>query len=370
MSFEETRNIVVLPGDGIGPEVTHEAVRCLKSLSDHFDLGFKFSTHAVGGAAIDGHGSPLPDETLAACRSADAILLGAVGGPKWSEAETAPEAGLLRLRSELKLFANLRPVRLFPGMENYSPLKPEIVRQADLLIVRELTGGIYFGDHRHGETSASDSCSYTAEEVERIARVAFEAARKRRGKVTSVDKANVLATSRLWRRTVESIARQYPDVVLEHMLVDAAAMALIRGPRDFDVLLTENLFGDILSDEASMITGSIGALGSSSEGSDGPSLFEPIHGSAPDLEGRGIANPAGAIASAVMLLDRGLGLTNCAARLGQALERALFTSPTRDLGGSASCSEFGDRVLAALERQFASDRATRETFRTDRGIRG
>jgi 3-isopropylmalate dehydrogenase len=371
MSADEIRDIVVLPGDGIGPEVIGEAVKCLAALSDHFELGLVFHIHAIGGAAIDQYGTPLPAETLDACRAADAILLGAVGGPQWDDAAKRPEQGLLKLRSELGLFANLRPVGVVEGMENLSPLRPELVRGADLLIVRELTGGIYFGEHLLSETQASDSCIYSAAEIERVARVAFEAAAKRSGRLTSVDKANVLATSKLWRSTVIRVAEDYPLVALDHMLVDAAAMALIRDPRRFDVILTENMFGDILSDEASVIAGSIGLLGSSSEGLAGPALFEPIHGSAPDLAGKNMANPVGAIASAVMLLGRGLSLPHCAERLASALARTLAGGArAADLGGAMSCSAFGDEVLRELERQFMSDRATRATFKTDRGIIG
>ena len=347
--------IVVLPGDGIGPEVTAEAVACLALLSDRFGLGIVFDEHRFGGAAIDGDGEPLPTATLAACRAADAVLLGAVGGPKWDSARERPEQGLLKLRTELGLFANLRPARIIPGLESFSPLKPEIATGADVLVVRELTGGIYFGEKTLGDDAASDLCAYSRAEVERIAHVAFRVARKRRGKLTSVDKANVLATSKLWRRTVEDVARDYPDVALDHLYVDAAAMALVTHPTRFDVILTENMFGDILSDEMSVIAGSIGLMASASTGADGPALFEPIHGSAPDIAGQDIANPAGTMASAAMLLDH-LGQGEAAAALNDAIEATLLEGcRTGDLGGAASCSAFGARVRVIIEARFAAD---------------
>lgn len=350
----EMARIVVLPGDGIGPEVTHEAVECLKLIADGCGLALTFEAHDFGGAAIDAHGGPLPESTLQACRDADAILLGAIGGTQWDACTERPEAGLLGLRAALGLFANLRPARVIPGLEDYSPLKSSIAAGADVLVVRELTGGIYFGEKSEGEDSASDLCAYSKSEIERIAHVAFRAAQTRRGKVTSVDKANVLATSRLWRRTVESVAAEYPDVLLDHLYIDAAAMALVTAPTRFDVILTENMFGDILSDELSVISGSIGLLGSASMGSAGPSLFEPIHGSAPDIAGKGIANPAGTIASAAMLLQLGLGLPEPAQILRDALEQALNEGyRTADLGGDVGCAEFGAQVRKTLKRRFA-----------------
>jgi 3-isopropylmalate dehydrogenase len=368
MSDLQDHRIVVLPGDGIGPEVMAEAVACLHMISDHYQLGLEFEEHPIGGAAIDATGSPLPDDTLAACLAADAILLGAVGGPKWSRVAEGPEAGLLQLRSKLGLRANLRPIRATHGLEHHSPLKPDVVCGADILIVRELIGGIYFGKHELSEAEARDECHYRRSDIEQVARIAFEAARQRRGKLTSVDKANVLATSKLWRSTVDAIAKTYPDVSVDHMLVDAAAMELIKQPTAFDVILTENMFGDILSDEASIIAGSIGLLGSSSEGA-GPSLFEPIHGSAPDIAGKGVANPAGSIASAVMLLDRGLGLPSCAQQLSHALEAVLSSGQaTADLGGRLTCSGFGGAVRELLERAFDCDRATRDLIGSNRGI--
>jgi 3-isopropylmalate dehydrogenase len=345
--------IVILPGDGIGPEVAREAVACLRLVAGTRGLGFTFEEHAFGGAAIDGFGDPFPDTTQRACEESDAILLGAVGGPKWDGGPVRPEAGLLRMRGTLGLFANLRPARTYAGLESFSPLRADIVRGADMLVVRELTGGLYFGDKVEGTEEASDLCTYSREEVERIARVAFEAARKRRGKVTSVDKANVLATSRLWRRVVTEVATQYPDIELEHALVDSTAMALITHPTRFDVILTENLFGDILSDEMSVIGGSIGLLASASTGTSGTAVFEPIHGSAPDIAGQDLANPAGAIASAAMLLDH-LGHTSEARIVESAVEQAISEgSRTRDLGGNSRCSEFGERVRLLIDTQIS-----------------
>lgn len=362
--------IAVLPGDGIGPEVTAEAVGCLKLLSDERGLGLAFAEHDFGGIAIDRHGDPLPQATLEACRNADAVLLGAVGGDKWDESKVRPEAGLLALRKELGLFANLRPSRVFRGLEQASPLRPEISRDADVLVVRELTGGLYFGEREVAATHASDQCRYSVEEIERIAHVAFRHARHRRRKVTSVDKANVLATSRLWRQTVSDVAAGYPDVELEHMYVDACAMTLVINPRRFDVILTENMFGDILSDELSVIGGSIGLLGSASVGSEAPGLFEPIHGSAPPMAGLNIANPAGAISSAALLLDE-LGLPECAAVLTAALEQTLEEGVrTADLGGSAGCREFGARVRENLVGELARNDAHLELLAMNRGCVG
>jgi len=361
-------NIVLLPGDGIGPEVTAEAVRCLELLSNHFDLGLRFEEHDFGGAAIEAVGHPLPEETLRACRRADAILLGAVGGPKWDHAEVRPEAGLLALRANLGLFANMRPARVIAGLESLSPLKESVAAGADVLVVRELTGGLYFGEKRHGDDSASDLCVYSREEIERVAHVAFLAARRRRRKLTSVDKANVLATSRLWRKTVEHVAVHYPDVELDHLYVDAAAMALVTRPAAFDVIITENMFGDILSDQLSAIGGSIGLLASVSAGHGGPMMFEPIHGSAPDIAGRDLANPAGAIASAAMLLDEGLGLFEEAALLIGALEKTLREGcRTADLGGTHGCARFGEQVRDNLEARLIKRTALIELITMNRG---
>ena len=345
--------IVTLPGDGIGPEIVAQAQACLVLVSDAAGLGLVFEEHDFGGIAIDRHGAPLPDSTLEACRGADAILLGAVGGPKWDLSPERPEAGLLKLRKALGLFANLRPARIVPGLEGLSPLRPEIAAGADVLVVRELTGGLYFGEKMLEEDNAFDVCAYSREEIERISHVAFKAARNRRGKVTSVDKSNVLATSKLWRRVVEEVAKGYPDVALDHVLVDAAAMHLVTRPTSFDVILTENLFGDILSDEMSVIGGSIGLLGSSSVGSGKAGLFEPIHGSAPDIAGKDLANPSGTIASAAMLLEH-IGATDEARLLEAVLDRMIGSGKrTRDIGGELGCTAFGaavrDELQAALE---------------------
>ena len=339
--------IVTLPGDGIGPEILEPAVDLLK----RFVPDAEVEEHLFGGASIDAHGTALTDETLAACRSADAVLLAAVGGPKWDTTDPSkprPEQGLLGLRKGLGLYANLRPVRPLPALYDASPLRREIIDGTDLLVVRELTGGIYFGDKTRTDDRASDLCVYSVEEIERIARSAFEAART---KVTSVDKANVLETSRLWRQTVNEVhEREFPDVPLEHVLVDNAAMQLVSNPTSFDVIVTENMFGDILSDEAAMLTGSIGMLPSASLGNeDGPGLFEPVHGSAPDIAGQGVANPLAMFLSLALLLRHGLNLENEAGALESAVDKALDQGlRTRDLGGQASTAEATQAVLAAL----------------------
>ena len=349
--------ILLLPGDGVGPEVVAEARACLEMVAAASGFELDFDSQPFGGAAIDAVGDPLPPATLAAARAADAILLGAVGGPQYVAANRTPEMGLLALRSELGLFANLRPARVIDGLEHLSPLKDERVRGSDILVIRELTGGLYFGEKQRRGDMASDLCVYTRPEVERIARIGFEAARGRRGRLTSVDKANVLETSRLWREVVSGMAADYPDVTLDHLYVDAAAMHLAMRPASFDVIVTENLFGDILSDQLSVIGGSIGLLPSASRGNDGPMLFEPIHGSAPDIAGTGKVNPAGAIASAAMLLDMALGRSEEAAMLVAALENTLRDGVrTADLGGSARSSEFGEAVrqrLAATVKEAA-----------------
>ena len=344
--------IAVLPGDGIGPEVIAAALGCLRALATRFGHQFELSELPFGGAAIDLHGEPLPAATLAACRSADAVLLGAIGGPKWSapEAPVRPETGLLRLRKELGVFANLRPVKVHPALSGASTLKPEVVAGVDLIFVRELTGGIYFGDKSRDATRATDTCVYTAAEIERIVRVAAQLARSRRGRLTSIDKANVLETSRLWRAvTTELMAREFPDVTLEHSLVDAAAMHLIHRPRDFDVLVTENMFGDILTDEAAVLAGSLGLLPSASLGDARVGLYEPIHGSAPDIAGRGIANPIGTILSAAMLLRHSLGAGAAAARVESAVDRALADGlRSADLGGKLGTEAVTTAVLERL----------------------
>ncbi len=319
--------IAVLAGDGIGPEVTAEAVRALEKVATRFGHEFRFEDALIGGAAIDATGEPLPAATLTATRQADGILLGAVGGPKWSDphAEVRPEQGLLALRKALGLFANLRPVVPHAAALHASPLKPELLAGVDVMVVRELTGGIYFGRRTRTATEATDECKYTVPEVERVVRLAAQLAQGRRGRLTSVDKANVLETSRLWRSVVDRILpAEFPELHFEHMLVDSAAMHLLRKPSDFDVIVTENMFGDILTDEASMLAGSMGLLPSASLGSNGRGgLFEPIHGSAPDIAGRGIANPYAAILSAALLLRHSLKLATEAATLEAAVNGAI-----------------------------------------------
>jgi 3-isopropylmalate dehydrogenase len=338
-------HVVTLPGDGIGPEIMAAAVQLLDRVGD-----FEFEEHVFGGASIDAHGTALTDEVLEACRRADAVLLAAVGGPKWDTtdpSEPRPEQGLLGLRKGLGLYANLRPVKPIEALYDASPLREERIRGTDLMLVRELTGGIYFGAKSRTEDSASDVCAYTTEEIERIARTAFGAAR---AKVTSVDKANVLETSRLWREVVSALhSREFPHVTLEHMLVDNAAMQLVAAPRHFDTILTENMFGDILSDEAAMLTGSIGMLPSASLGAEGPGLFEPVHGSAPDIAGQGVANPLAMFLSAAMMLRHGLDLGAQATAVESAVQRALAAGlRTPDLGGGSGTAQATDAVLENL----------------------
>ena len=350
-------NIVVLPGDGIGPEITIAAVDVLKAIAARFGHDFTFSEHDIGGIAIDKHGEPLPESTLEACRKADAILLGAVGGPKWSDpnAKVRPEQGLLAIRKALGLFANLRPVRTHPAALHASPIKAELLKDVDFIVVRELTGGIYFGDKTRDATSASDLCRYTTAEIERVLRSAFQLARQRRGKLTSVDKANVLETSRLWRDTATRIGREeFPDVELEHQLVDSMAMHLLAKPRAYDVIVTENMFGDILTDEASMLAGSLGLLPSASLGEEGKvGIFEPIHGSAPDIAGKGIANPYATVLSAAMLLRHSLALETEARAIEQAVSAALdaghFTADLAARGQALSTTEAAQALLARLQ---------------------
>jgi 3-isopropylmalate dehydrogenase len=350
--------VAVLAGDGIGPEVTAVGVRCLEAVARLFGHEFQLTHLPFGGVAIDSHADPLPETTLRACLGADAVLLGAIGGPKWSapSATLRPEAGLLRLRKELGTFANLRPVRVHPALADASTLKAEVVSGVDLVFVRELTGGIYFGDKRRDAASATDVCTYTVPEIERIVRVAARLAQSRRGRLTSIDKSNVLETSRLWREVAARVvSEEFPGVQLEHMLVDAAAMHLIRRPRDFDVLVTENLFGDILTDEASMLAGSLGLLPSACLGAGRRGIYEPIHGSAPDIAGRGIANPYGMVLSAALLLRHSLSLDTEAAALEQAVAGALAQGArTADLlppnARALSTREAGDAVLSRLRR--------------------
>jgi 3-isopropylmalate dehydrogenase len=349
-------SIAVLAGDGIGAEVTAEAVRALQKVASRFDHRLEFESALLGGAAIDATGSPLPPATLALATRADAILLGAVGGPRWSDPNAAvrPEQGLLQLRKALGLFANLRPVVPHPAVLDASPIKGELLRGVDIMVVRELTGGIYFGEKTRTATEAVDICRYSVMEIERVVRLAAQLARARRKKLTSVDKANVLETSRLWRSTVNLIMpAEFPDVTVEHMLVDSAAMHLLQRPRDFDVIVTENMFGDILTDEASVLAGSMGLLPSASLGANARGgVFEPIHGSAPDIAGRGIANPYAAILSAAMLLRYSLRLDAEAKALEEAVYRAISGGAlTADLaapGRSITTRAAADAVLAAL----------------------
>jgi 3-isopropylmalate dehydrogenase len=348
--------IAVLPGDGIGPEVVAEALRVLAAVGKKFGHGFETTEALLGGIAIDRTGTALPDETVRVCQAANAVLLGAVGGPKWDDPKAAvrPEQGLLGIRKALGLYANLRPVTIFPSLVSASPLRPEILAGVDLLVVRELTGGIYFGEKTKTADRASDLCVYTADEVRRVVRRAATFARARRGKLTSVDKANVLETSRLWRRITEEVMKaEFPDVKLDHVLVDACAMYLIRRPADFDVIVTENMFGDILTDEASMLAGSMGLLASASLGEGKIGLYEPIHGSAPDIAGKGVANPYATILSIALLLRHSLGLEAEAKAVEAAVAKVIADGVlTADLvargGRAATTVEAGSAVLAAL----------------------
>jgi 3-isopropylmalate dehydrogenase len=347
--------IAVIAGDGIGPEVVAEGVRVLEQVAKRFGHEFTLDTQAFGGAAIDLAGDPLPPSTLDACLAADAVLLGAIGGPKWGpSAAVRPEQGLLRLRKELGVYANLRPVTLHPALRDASVLKPEVLDGVDLIFVRELTGGIYFGEKKRDAFSASDLCTYSVPEIERITRVAGRLAMRRRNKIVSIDKSNVLETSRLWREVSEYvIKREYPNVSIEHMLVDSAAMHLLKRPRDFDVLLTENMFGDILTDEAAMLASSLGVLPSASLGAGKRGVYEPIHGSAPDIAGKGIANPIGTILSVAMLLRYSLDLEREAATVEQAVDRCIAngarTADIAEHGRPAMTTRrMGDAILAAL----------------------
>lgn len=353
-------SIAVLPGDGIGPEVTAEALRVLTAVTDLFGFRVKLAQYPIGAAAVSELGDALPERTREGVLDADAVLLGAVGHPGLANATGArsPEAGLLRLRGILGVYANLRPVSVHPALRELSPLRPERLDQVDLMIVRELTGGLYYGEPRgKNEFAACNTLRYTVLEIERVARVAFEIARRRRSKVTSVDKANVLEVSQLWRETVNQVAPDYPDVRLEHLYVDYAAMRLIADPASFDVLLTENLFGDILSDEAAVLAGSLGMLPSASLG-DGPGLFEPVHGSAPDIAGRGLANPIGAIASVALLLRYGLRLPEAAELVEQAVETAISAGArTRDLALSGELTLTTREMGEAIAQRVAAGRA-------------
>jgi len=356
-----SKHIVILAGDGIGPEIMAEAEKVLSAVNEKFALGVTWEQQLLGGCAIDVHGVPLPDVTLAAARKADAVLLGAVGGPKWDAIERSirPERGLLKIRSELNLFANLRPAILYPQLASASSLKPEIVAGLDILIVRELTGGIYFGQPRgvrvleNGERQGFNTDVYSESEIRRIAHVAFQLAQQRNKKVMSVDKANVLEVTELWKEVVTEVAREYPDVQLSHMYVDNAAMQLVRAPKQFDVIVTGNLFGDILSDEASMLTGSIGMLPSASLDQDKKGMYEPCHGSAPDIAGKGVANPLATILSVAMMLRYTFKADTAAKTIEDAVGRVLdlglrtpdiYTEGTKKVG----TKEMGAAVVAAL----------------------
>ena len=348
--------ITLLPGDGIGPDVTGSARRVLDAVADRFGHTFEYREALVGGAAIDAEGDPLPPATIEECEAADAVLLGAVGGPKWSDpnAKIRPEQGLLKLRAVLGVYANLRPVKIYDELAGASPLKAEILEGVDLLVVRELTGGIYFGEKTRSDTSASDLCTYTVAEIQRIVRVAAKLAEGRRGKLCSVDKANVLETSRLWRDVTDRLmASEFVAIELETLLVDAAAMHLLSRPAEFDVIVTENMFGDILTDEASMLAGSLGMLPSASLGDGKAGLYEPIHGSAPDIAGTGLANPCATIASAAMLLRHSLGLEDEAAAVEKAIADAIAGGArTADIAAQGetrvSTDEMADEIIRCL----------------------
>lgn len=345
------KKIVVLAGDGIGPEIMASSIAVLKEVTKSSDLTFSFEEHAFGGAGIDQKNDPLPKETLAACQTADAILLGAIGGPKWDKAAKTPEQGLLALRKALKLFANIRPIQVPEVLLERSPIKESIVRGTDFVIVRELTSGIYFGEPRFlGENEAYDTCYYNEIEIRRIVRQAFSIAQGRKKQVMSVDKANVLASSKLWRKIAEEIALEFPDCTLTHQYVDSAAMKIIQNPREFDVIVTENLFGDVLSDEASVLPGTLGVLPSASYGESGIALYEPIHGSAPDIAGQDIANPVSMILSASLMLRQSFGLEAMAEKIEKAcfdtMEAGILTS---DLGGTTSTSTFTQEVIKRIK---------------------
>ncbi len=348
--------LVLLPGDGIGPEIISETVRVLEVIAGKYGHSFSYTERLMGGCSIDQYGSSLTDETLVDCQAADAVLLGAVGGPKWDDpkAKDRPERGLLALRKGLGVFANLRPVKVHPALIDSSPLKPEKLIGVDILVIRELTGGLYFGwpkgrDVKDGRERAVDTLEYYDYEIRRVMELAFKLAKGRKKKVTSVDKANVLESSRLWRQIAVEIGSQNPDVTLEHVLVDTASMRLITGPAAMDVVVTENMFGDILTDEASVLAGSMGMLPSASLGAGGPGLYEPIHGSAPDIAGKGIANPVGTILSSAMLLRHSLGLETEAASIEKAVDETITAGArTSDLGGKLSTRQMADEIIKRL----------------------
>lgn len=344
-----TKKIVTLAGDGIGPEIMAAGLEVLKAVAARIDFAYEIDAKPFGGTGIDAVGHPLPEETLAAAKSADAILLAAIGGPKYDKAPVRPEQGLLAIRKELQLFANIRPVRIFDALKHLSPLKPERIDGVDFIVVRELTGGIYFGEHQLNDDSAHDINDYSAHEIRRIIRKAFELAQFRGKKVTSIDKQNVLATSKLWRQIAEEVATEFPDVTLEHQLVDSAAMIMITNPLRFDVVVTENLFGDILSDESSVLPGTLGVMPSASHSDKGPSLYEPIHGSAPDIAGQGIANPVSMILSVAMMLRESFGEVAGAELIENAVDKTFNQGIlTRDLGGTASTDDMTAAIIANL----------------------
>ncbi|WP_139491637.1 3-isopropylmalate dehydrogenase [Brevibacillus dissolubilis] len=361
--MNKTYKICVLPGDGIGPEIMGEAIKVLNVISEQTGVSFSYDFGRIGGCAIDEDGTPLPEETLRLAKEADAVLLGAVGGPKWDQnpGNLRPEAGLLGIRKALGLYANLRPATMHPSLVEASSLKPEVVAGVDLIVVRELTGGIYFGEKKRytsedGQEVAEDLLIYQEKEIERIIRTSFEVARKRSKNLVSVDKANVLESSRLWRKVAERVAADYPDVTLSHQLVDSCAMQLVRAPKQFDVIVTENMFGDILSDEAAMLTGSIGMLASASLGEGSIGLYEPVHGSAPDIAGRGVANPLATILSVAMMLRHSLGMDEAA----EAVEKAVWAvldagyrtgDLTEDRSQALGTVEMGQKVIEQLQKQ-------------------
>jgi 3-isopropylmalate dehydrogenase len=355
-------NLVLLPGDGIGPEVVAEAVKVLDAVAQAFGHQFAYAERLMGGCSIDRHGVALTDEVLADCRAADAVLLGAVGGPKWDDpaAKVRPEQGLLGLRKGLAVYANLRPVRVHPLLGEISPLKPDRLAGVDILVIRELTGGLYFGQPKgrarvDGRERAVDTLEYFDHEIRRVVELAFRLAGDRRQKVTSVDKANVLESSRLWRQVASAVAAEHPEIALDHVLVDTAAMRLISRPAAYDVIVTENMFGDILTDEASVLAGSMGLLPSASLGDGGPGLYEPIHGSAPDIAGQGVANPLGTILSAAMLLRYSLGLPREAVAVEAAVDAAITAGArTQDLGGRLTTTDMTNAVLAHLPATMAA----------------
>lgn len=343
------KKIVTLAGDGIGPEIMAAGLEVLDAVAQKIGFDYETTAKAFGGAGIDAAGHPLPEDTLDAAKSADAILLAAIGSPQYDKAPVRPEQGLLAIRKELNLFANIRPVRIFDALKHLSPLKPERIAGVDFVVVRELTGGIYFGEHTLNDDSARDVNDYSDDEIRRIMRKAFEIARGRGKKVTSIDKQNVLATSKLWRKVADEVAKEYPDVTLEHQLVDSAAMIMITNPARFDVVVTENLFGDILSDESSVLPGTLGVMPSASHSEGGPSLYEPIHGSAPDIAGQGIANPISMILSVAMMLRDSFGEITGAEMIENAVDKTLTQGVlTRDLGGSANTAEMTAAIIANL----------------------